>query len=230
MLDDSKRNLWVIHHENENETDLESLFVGPVLGCILRLLGVVCLHASVVNIDENAVVIMGESTRGKSTTAAGIFQLGHQFLADDVAAVTLRNNCYFVQPGYPKIRLRPEPVATLFHEAASASFPLVYSDRDSRYISLKKESDFCSEPLPLGAIYILGDRNENCTTPYVESIKAHEKLIKLTENTFGSYVVYKKLRIEEFMFLAQLARNIPVRRLMFCNDLRTLPLQCQTII
>lgn len=230
VIDDLRKNLWVIHHTDESEIDLESLFVGPVLGCILRLLGTICLHASVVNIDGKAVVIMGGSTGGKSSTAAGIFQLGHQVLADDVAAITVRDNRYFVQPGYPKIRLRPEPAATLFREKEPSSLPMVYSDRDSRYLSLESESGFCSESRPLAALYLLDKRDEALTTPFIEPIEAHEKLIKLTENTFGSYMVYKDLRIKEFKFLAELAKKMPVRRLSFGNDLRTLPLQCRAII
>lgn len=232
LLDDSKKNLWVIHDEKELEDDLNSLFVGPVLGCILRLCGIVCLHASVVNIDARAVVITGAKRGGKSTTAAGFSQLGYQVLADDVAVVTSQDGCCFVQPGYPKVRIRPDPLAALFHEVEATSLPLVYSDgyTDSRYFSLKMESDFCAESLPLGAIYILGERNEAYIMPYIEPIEAHEKLIKLTQNTFGSYVVYKSLRIEEFKFLAELARKTPIRQLMFGNDLRTLSVQCQTII
>src|SRR5690348_6476414 len=37
VLDPRRQELWIIYSEDDAETDLQSYFVGPALGCILRL-------------------------------------------------------------------------------------------------------------------------------------------------------------------------------------------------
>lgn len=229
LLDGAKKNLWITHDPNEAESDLDSYFVGPALGCVLRLRGTICLHASAVNVGEKAVVFLGKKRGGKSTTAAGFRRIGYRVLADDIAVIEPRGDDCFIQSGYSKIRLRANPAAALF-QAESGRMPMVYKHRDSRYLSLEKESDFSVDALPLAAIYLLGEINAGDTTPFVEPIAPSEKLVRLTENTFGSYVISQELRRGEFVLLAALAKKIPFRRLMFGHDLRTLDAQCRTIV
>jgi hypothetical protein len=229
LLDGAKKNLWITHDRDEAESDLDSYFVGPALGCVLRLRGTICLHASAVNVGEKAVVFLAKKRGGKSTTAAGFHRLGYRVVSDDIAVITPRGDDYFIQSGYSKIRLRANPAAAFF-QAESERMPAVYKHRDSRYLSLEKGNDFSSDALPLAAIYLLGEINAGDTTPFVEPIAPSEKIVRLTENTFGSYVVNQGLRRKEFAFLAALAKKIPFRRLMFGHDLRTLDAQCRTIL
>ncbi len=229
LLDGAKKNLWITHDRDEAESDLDSYFVGPALGSLLRLLGTICLHASAVNVGEKAVVFLGKKRGGKSTTAAGFHRLGYRVLSDDIAVIKKRDDNYFIESGYWKIRLRPKPAAALFQTGVE-QMPTVYKHRDSRYLSLEKENDFSRDSLPLAAIYLLGEINEGDTTPFVEPIEPSERVVKLTENTFGSYVINQKLRGEEFALLAALAKKTPFRRLMFGHDLRTIDLQCQTVV
>jgi hypothetical protein len=228
LLDGAKKNLWITHDRDEAESDLDSYFVGPALGCMLRLRGTICLHASAVNVGEKAVVFLAKKRGGKSTTAAGFHRLGYRVLSDDIAVITPREDGFFIQSGYSKIRLRADP-AGLF-KAQVEQMPIVYRNRDSRYLSLEKGNDFSSDALPLAAIYLLGEINAGDTTPFVEPIAPAEKIVRLTENTFGSYVVNQELRRKEFVLLAALAKKVPFRRLMFGHDLRTLNAQCRTIV
>jgi hypothetical protein len=230
LLEPNKKKLWIIYDTGETETDLDSYFVGPALGCMLRLREIGCLHASVVEIDNQAVVILGKKRGGKSTTAAGFSRLGYKILADDLAPITSNGGNFIVHPGYPKIRIRPRSAAAFYTDKQINSLPIVYSHRDSRYISLETEGGFSAKPLPLGAIYLLGENNKENANPFIEPISPTEKLIRLNENTFGNYVVTQDLRKKEFQFLSELANKIPFRRLMFGHDLKTLPLQCQAII
>lgn len=230
ILDTSKKKLWIIHDKHEIESNLDSYFVGPGLGCVLRLRETVCLHASAVNINEKAVIFLGYKRSGKSTTAAAFSKLGYKILADDIAAITPLNSVFFVQPGYPKIRLRPTSMAKLLEQKEAESLNKVYTHQTSRYLSLEEEKKFSAEALPLAAIYILGCINTGDPTPFLESIKAQEKLIKLTENILGRYTLNIDLRKKEFFTLSELTKKIHIKRLMFGHDLETLPLQCRIII
>lgn len=230
LLNPSQEKLWVIHNEKESETDLQSYFVGPAMGCILRLRGVMCLHASVVNLDGHAVAIMGKKKAGKSTSAASLAQFGAPILSDDMCVLTTQDGSFIVHPGYPQVRLWQSSIQALYGE--NKTLPKVYTHRDKRYIQLgvegSKEGTFWTKPLPLAAIYFLDAIDEG--EPFVEALNPQTKLMCLVENTFGSYVVTDELRQKEFRVLGHISKTIPMRSLMFGHDLVTLPLQSKAII
>jgi hypothetical protein len=66
------------------EADAAVYLLGPVLGFVMRLRGMVALHASAVMIDGRATAFVGEAWTGKSTTAAAFAALGCQVLSDDL--------------------------------------------------------------------------------------------------------------------------------------------------
>ncbi len=232
ILDPSRQKLWILHDERESQDDLQSYLVGPAIGCILRIRGTVCLHASVVNIDGHAVAIMGNKKAGKSTNAASLAQFGAPILSDDMAVLTQQDNKFIVHPGYPQVRLWQSSIEALYGE--NQKFPKVYTNRDKRYVQLgvegKNEGTFWTKSLPLSAIYFLDELNEQYSMPFIKEIPPKLKLMTLVKNTFGSYVVTDDLRQKEFEVLAHITKTIPIQSLMFGHDLATLPAQSQTII
>lgn len=227
ILHPVQNKLWVIYDKQENENDLDSYFVGPVLGSILRLKNVICLHASVICIDEKAVVIMGNKRSGKSTTAAAFTQLGFSILADDLAVISSINGVFFVESGYSSVRLRPASLEAI-HSKGDENFPLVYSFRNSRYADVR--NNFHKSSLPLGSIYLLNNSSSYNSIPTIQTIPELEKIVRLNEHTFGNYVVTRELRKNEFHVLGKLASTIPFYSLVFAPDLQMLRLQCETII
>ena len=230
LLDPKVERLWIVHSELEPPGDLESYFVGPVMGCVLRLRGTVCLHASVVRIGEHAAAIVGPKKMGKSTTAAVLARLGSQVLSDDMAVLAEKDGHFLVHRGYPQVRLWPAAIASLYPDAEDLL--KVYSDRDKRYVQLHvgaEHREFWPGALPLGAIYVLKQMEEG-RQPYIEPVNAQEKIMTLVLNTFGSYVVTDELRSREFAVLARLCKSVPVRRLNFRHDLENLSAPGQTIL
>lgn len=228
VVDSSGQTLQMFHDEDVLESDVESLFVGPVLSFVLRLRGVVCLHSSVVALDGKAIVFPGHSTAGKSTIAAAMAEAGAKVLADDIAVLFPGEEGFLVQPGYSKVRLRPKAAAFLTSDPAS--LPKVYSYyKESRYASLEESGKFHPEPLPLAAVYILGEYSDDYREPFVEPINSSEKFIKLVQNTSGSYVIEGESRAKEFQILAEIAKTVPIRKLFYAHDTETLPKQCEVI-
>lgn len=228
LLDESREKLRIYHHEKEPESDLESFFVGPVLGFVLRLRGAMCLHSSVVGIAGKAIAFLGHATAGKSTIAAGMANAGAEILADDAAVLTVEDDKFIVQSGYAKIRLRQK--AAEFLTDNPEDLPIVYSTRESRYLSLENGNNFHSGSLPLAAIYILGEVSDDYKKPFIKPIKAQEKLMNLIKNTLGNYVVSGDLRAKEFEVLSRIAQTIPMRKLHYAHDIKTLPKQCELIV
>ena len=87
VIDREGTQIWARSPDNLPPEDTATYLLGPVFGFTLRLRGVTCLHASAVVIDEQAVVFLGQSGAGKSTTAAAFAQLGYPVLSDDVVAL-----------------------------------------------------------------------------------------------------------------------------------------------
>lgn len=226
VISPDQSTVWMIHDPAEPESNLDSYLVGTVLGCVLRLRGVLCLHASAVNIDGQAVIFLGRKKSGKSTTAAAFAKLGYKVLSDDISALSVKNDRFYIQPGYPKVRLRPRSLAVI-HPGTKIDYVSVYSHRDSRYSDIG--DSFWDTPLPLGAIYVMGETVEVDGIPSIEEI-AGERMIHLHANTFGSFVINPEGRKKEFALLSHLALAVPVRLLRFGRNVELVNLQCEAVI
>ncbi len=226
IFDKSKQTARIVYDENEIEGNLDSYFVGVIMGCIMRLQGIICLHGSAVNIGSKVAVFLGSKRSGKSTTAAAFGQMGFSVLADDITVIRLRNERYYVQPGYPKVRLRPESLSAL-HQANANEFKLVHTQRNSRYSDIT--DTFQRDELPLDAIYILNQIQGVGLKPYIEQAPSGGS-IDLIRNSFAKYLSTGELRKAEFESLLQLASMTPVKKLNFSNDLAGLNSQCELVI
>ncbi len=87
---------------------LRSAILGPVFTVLLAQRGMLPLHASAVAIEGKALAFAGGSGAGKSTLALSLLERGHEFLADDVAALDLTGESIAVLPGFPQLKLEPE--------------------------------------------------------------------------------------------------------------------------
>ena len=117
--------------------------------------GVVPLHASAVAVANHAVALVGAPGAGKSTTAAAFAQRGFPVLSDDLAALTERENQFFVQPGYPRVNLWPDSVSALFgsHDA----LPPITPTWEKRYMALDRDGrHFETNPLATGGDLCFG--------------------------------------------------------------------------
>jgi hypothetical protein len=228
VLDTEKNALDIYYPPDVSEEDLESYFVGPILSFVLRLREHVCLHASAVGVNGKAIVFLGHSTAGKSTTAAGMAQAGAAILADDIVALSVEAEGFYVQPGYTRVRLRPK--AADFLTPNPSELPRVYSHRDSFYYAFSDSGRFAATALPIGAIYLLGEISEEYTEPFIKPVVPQERLIKLVANASGIYVVRGERRGIEFDSLSRIANTVPMRKLYHAHDIKTLPKQCEIIL
>ena len=196
--------------EEANLPEFAEYLLGPVLGIVLRLRGVTCLHASAVAAGGEAIAFVGPPGAGKSTTAALFVREGHAALADDIVALREREESFDAVPGYPRLNLWPEAVRIV--EGKYAMDDLVDPDAEKMQWALgERGKKFCEAPLPLRAIYLLGERNgEN--SPRVEGMSSQEALMGLIANTYANKLPDARMRAREFEFLGRLVRRVRVRR------------------
>ncbi len=112
------KELVVYEHGGHPET-LPLLLVGRLMANLFRQRGWLPLHASGVVIrrgsgmETAAVLFLGESGYGKSTTAAAFHVEGYEVITDDIAVVSPLGGACLVRPSWPRIRLTDDSMPVL---------------------------------------------------------------------------------------------------------------------
>jgi hypothetical protein len=227
-IDRTGREVCADWPENYTLEDACTYLLGPVLAFVLRLRGVTCLHASAIALDDRAIALFGLAGAGKSTTAAAFALRGYSVLSDDVAVLADLGDHFLVQPGYPRINLWPDSVRTLF--GSEDALPRITPTWDKRYLALDRNGRrFQSSPLPLGAIYILGERGAELTAPVIEEVVGGEAIMTLVANTYVNYLLDRDMRTREFDVLSRLLAGVPVRRVRPTADTSQIFALCESI-
>jgi hypothetical protein len=208
--------------------DTATYLLGPVLGFVLALRGIACLHASVIAVEGKAVALLGPAGAGKSTTAAAFAQKGYPILSDDVAPVLERDGGFQVPPGYPRIRLWPSSVESLY--GSRDLLPRITPSWDKRHLDLTATGyRFHGSSLPLSAIYHLAPRLPGPIAT-IETITGKNALISLIENIYVFYLSDAEFQARAFRLLARLLRHVPIRRVIPSDDPGRIPLLCDTLL
>jgi hypothetical protein len=193
--------------------DLATYFLGPVMGFVLRRRGVTPLHASAVQIGHASVIISGAAAAGKSTTAAALALRGAPVLCEDIAALQESNGHFLVNPGYPRVCLWPDSVEKLF--GSPDALPSLTPNWEKKFLGLDgKQASFASQAMPLGAIYLLGERSDDQSAPRIEEIATKDALLELVQNTYMNALLSKEQRASEFELLARLVKLVPCKKVV----------------
>jgi hypothetical protein len=211
-IDGQGRNVWAKWPETLAMDDVAAYLVGPVLGLVLQLRGMTCLHASAVAFGDYAVAFAGGDGAGKSTTAAAFAARGQAVISDDVVALVEKNGAFYVAPAYPHLSLWQDSVELLY--GPNKKLPSFSRNLDKRRLALDANSlKFADRPMPLAAIFILGERSADDKAPYVEPLSPREALLNLVANSFAGHLLDKGRRASEFELLGRLVSAVLVVRL-----------------
>jgi hypothetical protein len=226
-VDRERTNVWATWPDELPRENTVSYVLGPVLGVVLRLRGVTCLHASAASIGDRSVVFVGQTGTGKSTTAAAFAKQGYGVISDDIVALVERDGVFQVMPAYPHLCLWPESVQILYD--SPEALPRLMPHVDKRRMSLGEGGTrFENRCLPLGAIYVLGERRPD-PAPYLEVIRPHSALLALVADTYANKILDREMRAREFAVLGRLVTTIPIRRVYANADASRLKELCKVI-
>jgi hypothetical protein len=226
VIDRGGTEIWAEWPESLTLEDTATYLLGPIMGFVMLLRGLVCLHASAVAIDGVAVALLGPAGAGKSTTAAAFSARGYRVLAEDVVTLDDRGDQFLVRPAYPCIRLWPAAVAALY--GSETSLPKLTPNWDKRYLDLTDQ--FQTEPLPLAAIYHLSERRYDPAAPFVRPLDRSEGLMSLIANTYATKLMDKQMRAREFELLTRVLSHVPLRRVVPHADPARISVLCDSII
>jgi hypothetical protein len=205
------KDVWAHWPDSSSLEDTATYLLGPVLGLLLRLRGVACLHASAVAFAESAVAFVGSEGAGKSTTAAALARRGHAVISDDIVALEDRAGRYFVLPAYPYLSLWPESVEMVY--GPGKTLPNFSQNWDKRQLLLAENRlRFAEQALPLRAIFLLGERTAGPSAPFLEKLPPKDGLLSLIVDSYATGLLDKDMRAREFELLGRLLATVPVWR------------------
>jgi hypothetical protein len=226
IIDNRGTQVWAAWPSDLTIEDTATYFLGPIMGFVMRLHGIACLHGSAVAIDGRVAIFIGDSGAGKSTTVAAFAQKGYSVLTDDVVALSTQGDTFLVQPAYPRIRLWESSVLSLFGKPdALPRIVPTHPTWDKRFLNLTEPGyHFSHVPLPLAAIYLLEPRqSESCCPRIIEDLSARERLLSLTVNTYARSFLPKSLQASEFDLLGNLVRSVPICQIVPHTEIDRLP-------
>jgi hypothetical protein len=203
-------NCVVVDTSHSPETpDWRARLLGPALGLLCYLRGILPLHACSLRIGKRTVAIAGRSGAGKSTLAAALMRRKHALVADDICAVTSCRGRPMVLPSFPALKLPPDGLKTLGFDPSDP----VQVWLDANKFLLPAINGFDPAPLFLDAVYLLEDASEGTDDLIipVHGVDAFERLSAMYYRSEMGRLLYVPSAL--FSMAAQLAGQVAVRRL-----------------
>jgi hypothetical protein len=223
--------LWIRSAATVSNRDVLSYLLGPIMGLVLRVRGVVCLHASAVAVKQCALVFVGGSRAGKSTTAMAMGRLGYPIMSDDIVPIYQNSRLIYAQPAYPRMRLRQSSLPALSN--INPDLPALPQEAGNARLHLHLPSSgysFQPDPLPIGAIYLLADRRDDSSPTCVKCSSPQESIMSVVANTYATNFLDTSMRTTELQELAHLINSVPVRKLHPHRDISNLDKLCKLIL
>jgi hypothetical protein len=228
-VDQQGRSVWAKWPDTLALDDVAAYLIGPVFGLLLALRGMTCLHASAVAFEDHAVAFAGGDCAGKSTTAAAFARRGHAVISDDVVAIVERSGGFYVVPAYPHLSLWQDSVELLY--GTGKMLPSFSRNLNKRRLELgANDLKFAEQALPLGAIFILGERSSADRAPYLETLSPQEALLSLVANSYAGHLVGAEAQASEFALLGRMVSTVPVRRLRPHTDPTRIQSLCDLVL
>lgn len=189
-------------------TTMRTYILGTGLGFLLLKQGIFPFHGSTIITPYGAVMFVGLSGWGKSTTAAKFVKQGHTLLTDDVCVVRYLEGIPYAYPSSHRMKLWSDSIEVLGYDPVG--FTDIMPGWEKKQVYLKHQLAVASHPLR--AIYQLWP--DDVDRVELLPLKGHEKLAALAENTFRvEGIKLLSLEKEQFEFCGAIARVVPIKRL-----------------
>jgi hypothetical protein len=215
-----------LYSNDEISPDLERLpLFGFGLAAVLCQRGLWVFHGSAVEVNGQAVVIVGDKTAGKSTLISAFISKGYQLISDDVTALSILNNEIYVLPGTPSIKLWPDAAAAI--GLGVNNLPKVHQYTEKRNYIIKER--FCDQGRRIDTVIVLGYGEKLV----LKELLRAEKILNLSCSNYFSnsqQLFSNEDRKDIFRQCAFLAKNMRVFQFDRPWDLNLLPQTVEMII
>ena len=212
-----------------SDADAASYLTGSVLAFVLRLRGSVPLHASAVAIDGRALLFVGDSWSGKSSTAAAFSTLGYPVLADDIVRIDLGDGHLAAYPSHPRLNVWPDWRGHAVRRSGCPARPQRHCTASTISISSMRDIPSRTRRCRSTRSDVLKERSANRLSPGIRLMPPQAALMALVGQTYGNCLLDRPMRAREFDVLCRLVERVPVRELRFGDDLGALVSSCRTL-
>jgi len=133
--------------------------MGSGMGIIFQQRRVLALHASAVKVGDRALLFVGKSGSGKSTTAMNFVENGHSLISDDLSVIKFKSDEALVHSGYPGQKISKD-ILEIHGETINPDEAPIDEDRLKYY---REPRHFYAKPCPIYKIFFLtrGDVTES---------------------------------------------------------------------
>jgi len=213
----------------ENPIALQNLLFNPALSFALLRQGLEPLHASVLQVDDVAIGLLGDCSFGKSTLLAAFLQAGHRLVTDDLLMVATGGSQPMAQPGSGRVKLHPDSAAA-FITPDTESEPI--AAQTAKRAFPVADGLLGEIALPLTHLFVLPTPSEReaMGAVAIEPLPRVALFQELLKSSFN-VVVFDRDRLErQFAWTARLSNEIAGFRLAYPSGLHHLPLVRESIV
>lgn len=199
---------------------LQHLVLDHSMPLALKLKGREALHATTVRTAQGTCAFVGPSGSGKSTLAAAFLHAGDDVLSDDCACVCLQRGRAYIVPAYPGVRVHADVRETLVMGKQRAQTTGRRAVKE-RWAPPQALDAFPRESQRLVCVYRLSQSplSGDARRPRIESLSVRDGFMELVGSTFRFDALDRAMLAAEFDVWQQVARTVPVRRLVLADDL-----------
>jgi len=201
--------------------DIPTIIQGAGLAMVLHLQGEFILHASAVAVGGRAILVIGDSGAGKSSTAAALVHSGCPLISDDMAVLDFGEGGVTVRRGPLRMRVYEDsaraagwrqPLPKLFNHP-------VFDDK--RYVDVANA--FPEETAEIAAIFVLAPRGEPTDQLRLEPLSPRAALGPLLRNIYRAPFLDAARTKLAAQRCACIAGHVPVVQVHRPDSLDSLP-------
>lgn len=189
--------------------------------------GHLVLHASAVEMESQAIAILGKSGEGKSTLAAWLASQGFPLLTDDCLVLRQEEltRQWLAQPSYQSVRLWPDSIDALRIDESSLREFAGYSSK--RRTGREVDFQFASGGSPLSACFVLpgtSDSGRTTSGPLdIRPLSVNEGFLAMVQAVFRLDAENEQLHRREFEALTSLTATVRFWQLSYERKYDSLP-------
>lgn len=211
-----------------SQETIEHLLLDQVLPRVLAKLGQMVLHGGAVQVGTGAIMLLGDTGRGKSTLTAKLASKGFPLLSDDGVVVNLSEAIATVRSTYPSLRLLPDSIAHLYRKGTRLRPVADYTDKQRVFVPLADES---AATLPLQRIFVLADAKDATSDEIlIRRISPRDGCVALVTNSFELDPTEDVGAMRRFGQASEIANVIPAYSLSFPRNFAHLDHVCDAIL
>jgi hypothetical protein len=189
--------------------DIRVFLLHTVLAALLQQREYLVLHGAAAVVDGKAVVLVGNSSVGKTAIALTLFDRGYEILGDEIYAITLQDGKPVVVPGIPQLNVWRDTLKRAEHDVERYQ-PI---RRGIEKYAVPVHDQFGNSSVELGNIVLL--KQHNLAENAWESLKGAAGFEQLMRSAY--FVETVANQAQHFKIAAAIMQNTHLGRVTF-ND------------